>query len=117
MITFDPDNRDQSITKKVNWSKDGAALTAPDPVPTKEGHSIEGWYYDNNGTETKWNLTLDTVKCTMTLKAKWELSTLFRNAADRRRYDCQWKRSNRLHLRAPGQFFLPPMILPARIPL
>lgn len=75
VITFDPDNRDQSITKKVNWSKDGAALTAPDPVPAKEGHSIEGWYYDNNGTETKWNFDTDTVKCTMTLKAKWELST------------------------------------------
>lgn len=75
VITFDPDNEDQSITKKVNWSKDGAALTAPDPVPTKEGHSIEGWYYDNNGTETKWNFDTDTVKCTMTLKAKWELST------------------------------------------
>lgn len=75
VITFDPDNRDQSITKKVNWSKDGAALTAPDPVPTKEGHGIEGWYYDNNGTETKWDFDTDTVKCTMTLKAKWELST------------------------------------------
>lgn len=75
VITFDPDNRDQSITKKVNWSKDGAALTAPDPVPTKEGHGIEGWYYDNNGTETKWNFDTDTVKCTMTLKAKWEFST------------------------------------------
>ena len=75
VITFDPDNGDQSITQEVNWSKDGATLTAPDPVPTKEGHGIEGWYYDNNGTETKWNFDTDTVKCTMTLKAKWELST------------------------------------------
>ncbi len=75
MITFDPDNGDQSITQEVNWSKGGAALTAPDPVPTKEGHSLDGWYYDNNGTETKWNFDMDTVKCTMTLKAKWELST------------------------------------------
>ena len=75
VITFDPDNGDQSITQKVNWSKDGATLTAPDPVPTKEGHSLDGWYYDNNGTETKWNFDTDTVKCTMTLKAKWELST------------------------------------------
>lgn len=73
VITFDPDNRDQSITKKVNWSKDGAALTAP--ASTNEGHSLDGWYYDNNGTETKWNFDMDTVKCTMTLKAKWELST------------------------------------------
>lgn len=75
VITFDPDNGDQSITQEVNWSKDGAALTAPYPVPTKEGHGIKGWYYDNNGTETKWNFDTDTVKCTMTLKAKWELST------------------------------------------
>lgn len=75
VITFDPNNGDQPSTQKVNWSKDGATLTAPDPVPTKEGHGIEGWYYDNNGTETKWNFDTDTVKCTMTLKAKWELST------------------------------------------
>ena len=75
VITFDPDNGDQSITKKVNWSKDGAALTAPYPVPIKEGHSLEGWYYDNNGTETKWNFDTDTVKCTMTLKAKWTKNT------------------------------------------
>lgn len=73
VITFDPDNGDQSITQKVNWSKDGAALTAP--ASTNEGHSLDGWYYDNNGTETKWNFDTDTVKCTMTLKAKWELST------------------------------------------
>ena len=75
MITFEPNNGEPVITQEVNWSKDGAALTAPDPIPTKEGHSIEGWYYDNNGTETKWNFDTDTVKCTMTLKAKWELST------------------------------------------
>ena len=75
VITFDPNNGDQPSTQKVNWSKDGAALTAPDPVPTKEGHGIEGWYYDNNGTETKWNFDTDKVKCTMTLKAKWELAS------------------------------------------
>ena len=75
MITFEPNNGEPVITQEVNWSKDGAALTAPDPVPTKEGHSIEGWYYDNNGTETKWNFDTDTVKCTMTLKAKWTKNT------------------------------------------
>ena len=75
VITFDPDNGDQPSTQKVNWSKDGAALTAPNPVPTNEGHSIEGWYYDNNGTETKWNFDTDKARYTMTLKAKWELST------------------------------------------
>lgn len=75
VITFEPNNGEPVITWEVNWSKDGVALTAPDPVPTKEGHSLDGWYYDNNGTETKWNFDMDTVKCTMTLKAKWELST------------------------------------------
>ena len=75
VITFEPINGEPVITREVNWSKDGVALTAPDPVPTKEGHSLDGWYYDNNGTETKWNFDTDTVKCTMTLKAKWELST------------------------------------------
>lgn len=75
VITFDPDNGDQSITQKVDWSKDGATLTAPDPVPTKEGHSIEGWYYDNNGTETKWNFDMDKARYTMTLKAKWTKNT------------------------------------------
>lgn len=75
VITFEPNNGEPIITREVNWSKDGVALTAPDPVPTKEGHSLDGWYYDNNGTETKWNFDTDTVKCTMTLKAKWELST------------------------------------------
>lgn len=75
VITFEPNNGEPVITREVNWSKDGVALTAPDPVPTKEGHSLDGWYYDNNGTETKWNFDTDTVKCNMTLKAKWELST------------------------------------------
>lgn len=73
VITYDPDNGEPVITLEVNWSKDGAALTAP--ASTNEGHSLDGWYYDNNGTETKWDFDTDTVKCTMTLKAKWELST------------------------------------------
>ena len=73
MITFEPNNGEPVITREVNWNKDGAALTAP--ASTNEGHSLDGWYYDNNGTETKWNFDMDTVKCTMTLKAKWELST------------------------------------------
>lgn len=75
VITFDPDNGDQSITQEVNWSKDGATLTAPDPVPTNGGHSLDGWYYDNNGTETKWNFDTDKARYTMTLKAKWTKNT------------------------------------------
>ena len=73
VITFDPDNGDQSITQKVDWSKDGAALT--DPAPTKEGHSLDGWYYDNNGTEAKWNFDTDKARYTMTLTAQWKANT------------------------------------------
>ena len=73
MITFEPNNGEPVITQEVNWSKDGAALTAP--ASAKEGHSLDGWYYDNNGAETKWNFDTDTVKCTMTLKAKWTKNT------------------------------------------
>lgn len=73
MITFEPNNGEPVITQEVNWSKDGAALTAP--ASAKEGHSLDGWYYDNNGTETKWNFDTDTVKCTMTLRAKWTKNT------------------------------------------
>lgn len=73
MITFEPNNGEPVITQEVNWSKDGATLTAP--ASAKEGHSLDGWYYDNNGTETKWNFDTDTVKCTMTLKATWTKNT------------------------------------------
>ena len=73
MITFEPNNGEPVITQEVIWSKDGAALTAP--ASANEGHSLDGWYYDNNGAETKWNFDTDTVKCTMTLKAKWTKNT------------------------------------------
>ena len=75
VITFDPDNGDQPSTQKVNWSKDGETLAAPYPAPTKKGYTLDGWYYDNNGTETKWNFDTDKVRYTMTLKAKWEPSS------------------------------------------
>ena len=75
VITFEPNNGEPIITREVNWSKDGVALTAPDPVPTKEGHSLDGWYYDNNGTETKWNFDTDKARYTMTLKATWTKNT------------------------------------------
>ena len=77
VITFDPDNGEPSSTKEVHLDSDGAALTPPDPTPTKEGYTLDGWYwyYNNNGAETKWNFDTDKARYTMTLKAKWELST------------------------------------------
>ncbi len=72
VITFDPDNGEPTSTQEVNWSRDGATLTAPTPVPTKEDYTLDGWYYDNSGTTTKWNFDTDKVKYTMTLMAHWK---------------------------------------------
>lgn len=73
-ITFDPDNGEEPDTQKVDWSHGGATLTAPSE-PTKEEHTFEGWYYDNNGENTEWNFETDRAKYTMTLTAKWKANT------------------------------------------
>lgn len=72
VITFNPNNGEPTITQNVNWSKDGAALTVPTPAPTKEDHTLEGWYYDTGGIETKWDFDTDKVKYTMTFLAQWK---------------------------------------------
>ena len=75
VITFNPNNGDNSSRQEVDWSKDGEPLIVPTPEPTKEGHTFEGWYYDNNGVNTKWNFETDRAKYTMTLTAKWKANT------------------------------------------
>ena len=72
VITFDPNNEDDSSRKKVDWSTDGAKLLVPTPDPTKEGYTFEGWYYDNNDVNKKWNFETDRAKYTMTLTAQWK---------------------------------------------
>ncbi len=74
-ITFEPNNGDKSSKQKVDWSKGGAKLLVPTPEPTKEGHTFEGWCYDNNGVNTEWDFETDRAKYTMTLKAKWKANT------------------------------------------
>ena len=49
----------------------GSKLTAP-TAPTKEGYLFDGWYYNNNGTQTTWDFDKDTVKSSMTLTAQWK---------------------------------------------
>ena len=49
----------------------GSKLPAP-IAPTKEGYLFDGWYYDNNGTQTTWDFDKDTVKSSMTLTAQWK---------------------------------------------
>lgn len=75
VITFDPNNEDDSSRKEVDWSKDGEPLIVPTPEPTKEGHTFEGWYYDNNGVNTKWDFETDKAKYTMRLTAQWKANT------------------------------------------
>lgn len=72
VITFDPNNGGNSSRQEVVWSKNGAKLIAPIPKPTKEGHTFEGWYYDNNGENTEWDFETDRAKYTMRLTAKWK---------------------------------------------
>lgn len=74
-ITFEPNNEGDSSSQKVDWSTDGAKLSDPTPEPTKEGYTFEGWYYDNNGVNTKWNFETDKARYTMTLTAQWEANT------------------------------------------
>ena len=75
VITFNPNNGDNSSRQEVDWSKDGAKLSTPTPEPTKEGHTFEGWYYDNNGENRKWDFETDKAKYTMTLTAQWKANT------------------------------------------
>ena len=75
VITFDPNNGGISSRQEVVWSKEGTPLEVPTPEPTKEGHTFEGWYYDNNGVNTKWNFETDKARYTMTLTAQWEANT------------------------------------------
>lgn len=72
VITFEPNNGDNM---QVDWKKEGATLSAPTTEPTKEGHTFEGWYYDNNGENRKWDFETDKAKYTMTLTAQWKANT------------------------------------------
>ena len=75
VITFDPNNGGNSNRQEVYWKKEGAPLIAPIPKPTKEEHTFEGWYYDNNGENTEWNFETDRAKYTMRLTAQWKANT------------------------------------------
>lgn len=75
VITFDPNNGGNSNRQEVYWKKEGAPLIAPIPKPTKEEHTFEGWYYDNNGENTKWDFETDRAKYTMRLTAQWKANT------------------------------------------
>ena len=65
-VTFDNDG-----VKTTETVDKGSKLTAP-TAPTKGSYLFDGWYYDNNGTQTKWDFDKDTVKSSTTLTAQWK---------------------------------------------
>ena len=65
IVTFDNEG-----TKTTETFAKGGNLTAP-TTQTKEGYRFGGWYYDNSGSEAKWNFGTDTVTRAMTLTAQW----------------------------------------------
>ena len=92
---FDNDTVTESITLYANWTTNmytvqfdaqgGSAVdnqtvpydgtvSEPDPAPTWEGHTLEGWYKEEACTNL-WNFTTDTVTSDMTLYANWTLNT------------------------------------------
>ncbi len=71
-ITYEPGNGDTDIIREVEWKNNGEKLTEPNPSPVKDNYTIEGWYYDDNGTERKWDFGNDRTIYTMTLTAKWK---------------------------------------------
>ena len=66
-VTFD--NNGVKTTESIDK---GSTLTAPTAPTTKEGYLFDGWYYNNNGTQTKWDFDKDTVHRAMTLTAQWK---------------------------------------------
>ena len=64
-VTFDNDG-----VKTTETVDKDSKLTAP-TIPAKEGYLLDGWYYDDNGTPTKWDFDTDQVKSSMTLTAQW----------------------------------------------
>ena len=65
-VTFDNDG-----VKTTETVDKGSKLTTP-TAPTKGSYLFDGWYYDNNGTQTKWDFDKDTVKSSTTLTAQWK---------------------------------------------
>ena len=49
--------------------------TVEKPKTTREGYTLEGWYYNTMHDTMKWDFTLNTVKTNITLTANWTPNT------------------------------------------
>lgn len=58
-----------------------SGMTIPQPVLTREGHTLCGWYTDEACT-TLWDFEADTVSANMTLYARWLENEVDKNGQD-----------------------------------
>ncbi len=70
-VTFDCQN---GTDPGKHFVAGGTQLTPPDPAPTRDGYTFDGWYKDVSGNET-WDFAQDTVTEHTTLYAKWTANT------------------------------------------
>jgi uncharacterized repeat protein (TIGR02543 family) len=66
-VTFNSNGGSTVASQTIN---DGSKATEPQGV-SKEGHTLDGWYQDNNTFNNKWNFTTSTVTTDINLYAKW----------------------------------------------
>ena len=69
-VTFDS-NGGSAVTEITGLAYN-AAISAPDPAPTKTGYIFGGWYKDNSLNDD-WDFSSDKVTENITLYAKWTL--------------------------------------------
>lgn len=70
-VTFDVNGGAPAVTAKT--VKFGDPIPAPTTAPTKAGHTLDGWYYNNGTADVKWNFATDTLQTAANFKltAKW----------------------------------------------
>ena len=68
-VTFDSNGGSAVAAQTVDPHE---KVTEPSPIPTKENHTFDGWYTDNNTFNRKWNFANDIVTGNITLYAKWQ---------------------------------------------
>ncbi len=70
-VTFDVNGGTPAVTSKtVDF---GDKIPAPTNAPTKAGHTLDGWYWNNGTADVKWDFENDTLQTAGTFKltAKW----------------------------------------------
>ena len=68
IVTFES-NEGSAVPQQLVY--DGELATLPDPAPTKEGHTFDGWFADE-GLETSFDFDEDAIDDDTTIYAKWE---------------------------------------------